>query len=83
MLTQLFINNKWHKSQTGDRLASIDPATGNVIAHVQAAGQPDVDIAVAAAQKAFRYESSTYTISRCVDLRAFGMLMNANFDIIV
>lgn len=50
----LFINNEFVKSQAGKTLDSINPATGEINGTVYAAEQEDVDIAVAAARKAFK-----------------------------
>ncbi|GAN01737.1 conserved hypothetical protein [Mucor ambiguus] len=49
--TGLFINNEFVKGS--DTLETINPATGKVIAHVQAADKKDVDAAVQAASDAF------------------------------
>lgn len=51
---QLFINNEWYKSKKGEIFPTLNPATGETIAQVQAAGKEDVDIAVAAARQAFK-----------------------------
>lgn len=51
---QLLINNRWVEADDGARIAIEDPARGEVIAHVAAAGTVDVDRAVAAARTAFR-----------------------------
>ena len=50
--TGLFINNEFVKSSIGTFTTS-DPATGQVLAEVQEAGQAEVDMAVAAAKEAF------------------------------
>ena len=52
--TGLFINNEWVKSKSGDKITSINPTDESEIASVHAAGAEDVDIAVAAARKAFK-----------------------------
>ncbi len=55
----LFINNQWLRPD-GDRYqASVNPATGNVLALVTAASSADVDAAVAAARAAFQSWSKT------------------------
>lgn len=51
---QLFINNEWYKSKSGEIFPSVNPATGQEIAQIQAAGKEDVDKAVAAARQAFK-----------------------------
>lgn len=52
---QLFINNEWHKSKSGKQFATVNPATGGIIAEVQQSNAADVDVAVAAARSAFKY----------------------------
>lgn len=51
---QLFINNEWYKSKSGEIFPTINPTNGQAIAQIQAAGKEDVDIAVAAARQAFK-----------------------------
>ncbi|XEV04614.1 hypothetical protein FSHL1_009901 [Fusarium sambucinum] len=52
--TGLFINNEFVPSSSGKKLTSIDPATENEIATVEAADGKDVDTAVKAANAAFK-----------------------------
>jgi len=52
--TRLFINNEYVAAKSGKTFKSINPRTEDVIAEMQEAGQEDVDIAVAAATKAFK-----------------------------
>ncbi|KAI5124867.1 hypothetical protein M0805_007299 [Coniferiporia weirii] len=52
--TGLFINNEFVPSIDGLEIESINPATEQVIARISAASERDVDIAVAAARKAFQ-----------------------------
>lgn len=52
--TGLFINNEFVAAQSGQTITSIDPATEQEIATVQAAGEQDVDAAVQAASKALK-----------------------------
>jgi len=49
----LFINNEWHKAQDGGKIEVINPTTEKPICSVEEATEKDVDIAVAAARKAF------------------------------
>ncbi|KAJ0094354.1 hypothetical protein Patl1_16174 [Pistacia atlantica] len=51
--TQLLINGKFVDSASGKTFPTLDPRTGNVIAHVAEGDSEDVDRAVAAARKAF------------------------------
>src|SRR5437764_4242638 len=50
--TKLFINNKWVEPADGKTFETYNPATGEVIAKVAAAGTADVDKAVKAARHA-------------------------------
>ncbi|CAK0859791.1 unnamed protein product [Prorocentrum cordatum] len=52
--TQLFINNEWVDAKSGKTFDTINPVDETKIATVQEAGKEDVDIAVAAAQAAFK-----------------------------
>ncbi len=51
-LTKLFIDNEWVDPVDGGEFETFNPATGEVIAKVAAAGPADVDKAVKAARKA-------------------------------
>ncbi|MGK0499468.1 MAG: acyl-CoA reductase-like NAD-dependent aldehyde dehydrogenase [Oceanicoccus sp.] len=50
---RLLINGEWVDNVVGDKLAVIDPATGEQISSVPAAGLAEVNAAVAAARQAF------------------------------
>ena len=52
--TRLFIDGDYTDAADGGRFESINPADGEVVGSFAAAGQKDVDRAVAAARKAFR-----------------------------
>ena len=69
--TQLFINNEFVNAKSGRTFATINPATEEVITQVQEAGPEDVDLAVAAARKAFAYDSEW----RQMDASARGQLL--------
>ncbi|MED5241024.1 MAG: aldehyde dehydrogenase family protein [SAR324 cluster bacterium] len=49
----LFINGKWCKAKSGKNFVTDNPATGEKLASISAAGKSDVDFAVSAAKKAF------------------------------
>lgn len=51
--TEAFINGDFHGAASGERLATENPATGEVIAEIASCGAPDVDRAVVAARRAF------------------------------
>lgn len=62
--TGLFINNEFVKSKAGKTLESINPSTGEPNCAVYAAEEDDVDIAVAAARKAFKSWRKTTGVER-------------------
>ncbi len=51
--TQLFINNEWVDAASGRTFPTVNPATGDPLAHVAEANEEDVDRAVRAAREAF------------------------------
>ena len=51
--TRLLINNEWCDAASGKTIEVINPATGKTIGKVAHAGIPDLDRALAAAQKGF------------------------------
>ncbi|XP_076304921.1 aldehyde dehydrogenase, mitochondrial-like isoform X2 [Tachypleus tridentatus] len=76
--TKIFINNEWHNSTSGKTFPTINPATGEVITHVQEGEKVDVDKAVKAAQEAFRFGSPW----RRMNASDRGMLLNRLADLI-
>jgi acyl-CoA reductase-like NAD-dependent aldehyde dehydrogenase len=50
---QLLIDGVWRPAQSGKTLAVFNPADGRPIATIPAGGKDDVDLAVAAARRAF------------------------------
>jgi len=75
--TQLFINNEFVNSVSGKTFPTYNPATEEVIAQVQEADSADVDLAVAAARKAFEIGSEW----RSMDASARGKLMHKLADL--
>ncbi|XP_039964054.1 aldehyde dehydrogenase X, mitochondrial isoform X2 [Bactrocera tryoni] len=55
--TQLFINNEFVDAVSGKKFPTINPTTGKLIAQVAEGDKADVDLAVAAAKKAFHRNS--------------------------
>ena len=51
--TKLFINGQWEENASGETFPSINPATGETIAHVAAGDAVDINRAVAAARAAY------------------------------
>lgn len=70
--TQLFINGEFVDAVSGKTFETINPATDKKIADVAAGEKADVDLAVAAAQKAFARGSEW----RNLDASARGRLLN-------
>jgi len=50
---QLFINGQWADAASGKTFETLNPATGETLAHVAEGGAQDIDRAVRAARKAF------------------------------
>ncbi|XP_030759008.1 aldehyde dehydrogenase, mitochondrial [Sitophilus oryzae] len=78
LYTGVFINNEWHKSKSGATFQTINPSNGQVIAEVQRGSQADIDIAVDAANEAFRLHSPW----RILDASERGRLLYKLSDLI-
>src|SRR5271155_2125262 len=50
---KVFIDGKWVAARSGKTFPVEDPATEEIIAHVPAGDKADIDLAVAAARRAF------------------------------
>ncbi|CRK90537.1 CLUMA_CG004241, isoform A [Clunio marinus] len=77
LYTGIFINNEWHKTESGKTFKSIDPTTEQTIAEVQESSKKDVDKAVAAAKTAFKLGSPW----RRMDASERGNLLNKLADL--
>ncbi|MBM7715698.1 acyl-CoA reductase-like NAD-dependent aldehyde dehydrogenase [Bacillus thermophilus] len=81
---KLFIDGGWHESADGQTFETINPATGEVLAHVHEAREKDIDRAVEAAVKAFE-EGSWSKISasdRSKLMHKLADLMERDFEIL-
>ncbi|GBP84546.1 Aldehyde dehydrogenase, mitochondrial [Eumeta japonica] len=78
LYTGIFINNEWMKSSDGKTFPTLNPATGEVNAHVQEGSKTDVDNAVKAARNAFKFGSPW----RKMDASERGLLLNRLADLI-
>ncbi|VVC33461.1 Aldehyde dehydrogenase N-terminal domain,Aldehyde dehydrogenase, cysteine active [Cinara cedri] len=76
--TELFINNEFVKSSSEKTFNTLNPATGESIAQVQEGNAVDINIAVAAAQEAFKLNSPW----RTMDASKRGMLLYKLADLI-
>ncbi|MED5619760.1 NAD-dependent succinate-semialdehyde dehydrogenase [Ideonella sp. BN130291] len=80
--TQLFINGEWQDATDGRTLAVMNPATGQEIGRVAHAGIPDLDRALAAAQKGFETWRDMTPAERSKIMRkAAGLLRERAADI--
>lgn len=75
--TELFIGNEWRSAQSGTTIEVVNPATEEVIAEVQAAGEADVDAAVQAARACFEGDEW-----RTLSARRRGALLYRAADIL-
>jgi acyl-CoA reductase-like NAD-dependent aldehyde dehydrogenase len=80
--TRLFIDGAFAEAASGRTFATLDPATGDEIAHVAAAGTADVDRAVGAARRAFDEGpwGRTTPSDRAKTLRKLAALLRENAD---
>ena len=80
--TRLFIDGAFAESTSGRTFATLDPATGETIAEVAAAGADDVDRAVRAARRAFDEGpwGRTTPAQRAGVLRKLAGLLRDNAD---
>jgi 4-(gamma-glutamylamino)butanal dehydrogenase len=80
MRTQLYVNGEFADAADGATLDAVSPRDGAVIAKVAAAGQRDVDRAVAAARRAFGDWSGASPRGRKQVLLAFAELIRENAE---
>ncbi|XP_030569019.1 aldehyde dehydrogenase, mitochondrial-like [Drosophila novamexicana] len=76
--TGIFINNKWEDSSSGGTFCTINPTTEESLGTIERGNEADIDLAVAAAQKAFEMGS----IWRRMDASDRGRLLNRLADLI-
>lgn len=80
--TQLFIDNQWCDAAAGETLAVINPATGQEIGRLAHARKPDLDRALAAADRGFAIWRATPASERSAIMRrAAGLLRERADDI--
>lgn len=73
--TQLLIDGQWRDAADGRTIAVHNPATGQEIGRVAHAGKPDLDAALAAAQKGFETWRDTAPAARAKIMRKAAELM--------
>ena len=77
---QLFIDGKFVDALSGETLPTLNPHDNTVITHVAMAGRADVDLAVAAAQRAFPVWSRIAAADRGRILLRLADLIEANAE---
>lgn len=77
---QLFINGKFVDAVSGETLATLNPHDNSEIAQVSMAGKEDIDLAVAAAEKAFPVWSRMSAMERGRILLRLADLIEANAE---
>ncbi len=77
----LLIDGKWVPSISGRSFETRNPATGDLLARVSEGGDADIDLAVAAARRAFVGPWSRFTpFERQACILRFSELVDANFE---
>lgn len=80
--TRLLIDNQWVDAHSGKTLDVLNPATGAVIGKVAHAAKPDLDRALAAAQKGFTTWRHTSAPERATLMRKAASLVRERADTI-
>ena len=78
--TQLFIDNQWCDSAAGETLPVFNPATGQEIGRLAHARKPDLDRALAAAERGFATWRATPAIERSAIMRRTAGLLRERAD---
>ena len=78
--TRLLIDNQWVDAADGRTLDVLNPATGQVIGRVAHAGIPDLDRALAAAQRGFETWRDTPAHERAAVMRRAAALLRERAD---
>lgn len=71
-LDRHFIDGQWLPAEPGPQLAVVDPSTEQVVAHIPAGSQRDVDLAVSSARRAVTAWASTPLEVRIEAIRRFA-----------
>lgn len=78
---RFYIDGQWHQRADAERIAVVDPATEHVVGHVAAGTPADVDIAVAAARRAFETFSRSSVDERAALLGRIVALLEARAEL--
>jgi aldehyde dehydrogenase (NAD+) len=78
---KLLIDGRWVSALSGKTLSTINPANGETVARIAEAGKEDVDLAVAAARRAFQGEwRAVRPYQRQMMLLKLAELVDRHFD---
>jgi succinate-semialdehyde dehydrogenase/glutarate-semialdehyde dehydrogenase len=77
---QLFIDGQWRASRDGRTLEVFEPATGNALGNVAHAGIPDLDEALAAAERGFAVWRATSAYDRYKIMQKAANLVRERAD---
>ena len=80
--TQLLIDNVWGPAESGKTLPVLNPATGEVIGKLAHAERPDLDRALAAAEKGFAVWKRMSSVERSKIMRKAADLLRERVDTI-
>jgi acyl-CoA reductase-like NAD-dependent aldehyde dehydrogenase len=79
---QLFINGKWQDASDKALIKVYNPANGEYLTSIADASNEDVDLAVKAAQEAFKTWSKTTPVERATILNKIADIIDANREIL-
>ncbi|MFA6942970.1 MAG: aldehyde dehydrogenase family protein [Bacilli bacterium] len=79
---QLFINGKWQDASDKAVIKVFNPANGEYLTSIADASNEDVDLAVKAAQKAFKTWSQTTPVERAAILNKIADIIDANREVL-
>ncbi|MCH4201471.1 MAG: aldehyde dehydrogenase [Bacilli bacterium] len=79
---QLFINGKWQDASDKALIKVYNPANGEYLTSIADASNEDVDLAVKAAQKAFKTWSQTTPVERAAILNKIADIIDANREVL-
>lgn len=78
---QHFIDGKWQASLSGESIETFNPSTGRVLATLARGRKEDVDMAVAAARRAFEGSWARFTpYERCQLMLRVGEVLEQHYD---
>ncbi|QEI09163.1 aldehyde dehydrogenase family protein [Pigmentiphaga aceris] len=77
---RLYIDGRWHDRSEAPKIAVVNPGSETVLGHVAAGSQADVELAVAAARRAFDQFSQSTVAARIALLERIQALIEARAE---